>query len=458
MRAAIGSAHGNSGAIVAQMVTSAARSLAASAPGPAVPPGVLVADIADRAARAAIAAVACPVRGTILTVAEAAAQAAATSARMQPYDALAVAQAAQRGAYQALRETPQQLPVLAQAGVVDAGGQGLVLLVDVVVEVLGGPPAAPLLSVVPPRGDQAAPGSRIAPDRPPEYEVMYALQGATADALDAVRSELALLGSSVIAVGDTALAQVHVHTAQPGPAVERGLQAGVLSSLRITALPAMARPHRQVLALVAGPGLAGAVETLGGTAILAGPGSAVPELMAATSSGCDDLVILPNDMEALEAAISLSGQLRSAGRRVAVIPSVSQVQGLAAMAVHEPSADFDAAVAAMSSAAGHARHAAVTVAESPTMTLAGRCAAGDVLGVFDGDFVEIGDDVVEVGWHLVLRLLGGSGELLTLVAGAGLSTGVLPELERRARHFQPGLEVERLDGGQPRYLVLAGLE
>ena len=78
---------------------------------------------------------------------------------------------------------------------------------------------------------------------------------------------------------------------------------------------------------------------------------------------------------------------------MAVIPTVAQMQGLAAMAVHEPTADFDSVVVAMSSAAGHARHAAVTIAESPAMTMAGRCETGDVLGVVEGDFVEIGDSV-----------------------------------------------------------------
>ena len=91
-------------------------------------------------------------------------------------------------------------------------------------------------------------------------------------------------------------------------------------------------------------------------------------------------MILPNDMETLETASHLATELRGSGRRIAVIPTVAQVQGLAAMAVHEPTADFESVVVAMSSAAGHARHGAVTVAEGSAMTMAGRCEPGDVLG------------------------------------------------------------------------------
>ena len=129
-------------------------------------------------------------------------------------------------------------------------------------------------------------------------------------------------------------------------------------------------------------------------------------------------MVLPNDMECLEIATHLAADLRAQGRRVAVIPTVAQVQGLAALAVHEPDADFDSVVVAMSSTAGHTRHAAVTVAESPAMTMAGRCEVGDVLGLVDGDFVEIGTDLDQVAWRVLERLLtSGGGELVTLVRG-----------------------------------------
>ncbi len=171
-----------------------------------------------------------------------------------------------------------------------------------------------------------------------------------------------------------------------------------------------------------------------------------------------DVVVLPNDPATLALARRLAIRLRSDTRRIAVIPTGAQVQGLAALAVHEPTADFDATVVAMSSAAGQTRHAAVTVAERPAMTMAGPCRPGDVLGLVQGDVVEIGDSVAEVGAHVIDRLLAGGGELLTLIAGQDAGPDLLDDLEGRVRVANRTLEIERIDGGQSRYLLLIGLE
>ena len=164
-------------------------------------------------------------------------------------------------------------------------------------------------------------------------------------------------------------------------------------------------------------------------------------------------------METLEVAAHLASDLRRQGRRVAVIPTVAQMQGLAAMAVHEPTADFDSVVVTMSSAAGHARHAAVTVAESPAMTMAGRCETGDVLGLIEGDFVEIGDSVAEVAWSVDPA----PADRRWRAVDPGrrrrrrARTGRRP-LAERIRTQSRGIDVEVLDGGQSRYLLLIGLE
>ena len=179
---------------------------------------------------------------------------------------------------------------------------------------------------------------------------------------------------------------------------------------------------------------------------------------AAEHSGRGDLIILPNDPGTLGPASQLASALRGPDRRAAVIPTVAQVQGLAAMAVHEPAADFESVVVAMSSAAGHVRHGAVTVAEGAAMTMAGRCRPGDVLGVVMGDFVEIGRTVPEVAWAVVERLLSAGGELLTVVTGAEVDDEVAEQLADRVRTARPGVDVEVIYGGQPRYPLLLGLE
>ena len=125
--------------------------------------------------------------------------------------------------------------------------------------------------------------------------------------------------------------------------------------------------------------------------------------------------------------------------------------------MHEPGADFDSVVVAMSSTAGHARHAAVTIAESPAMTMAGRCEVGDVLGLVDGDFVQIGDDLADVAWHVIERLLtSGGGELLTLVRGRDADERLVGRLRARIRAWSPSVDVEVVDGGQSRYPAAGG--
>ncbi|MGO1974981.1 MAG: DAK2 domain-containing protein [Propionibacteriaceae bacterium] len=488
VQAAILSAHGNSGAIVAEMMVSACRSLQRSAAEPdSVParsPAETLARVLRTVAVAATEAVAEPVAGTILTVADAAATGAeqAATGAASPLD---VATAAQSAARDALSRTPEQLAVLSVAGVVDAGGQALVLLLDVLVEVLGGPEATPLLDVAAARPVPPA-------ETHGRYEVMYTLTGADTAARAALRRTLTGLGDSVVIVGDEDLAQVHVHLAQPGAAVEAGLALGRPSQIRIVSLdgphplgpdahdpdPHDPDPHdpgtqgegsvpdvstpstgRTLVAVVAGPGLAAAVTSLGGLALELPERPIDPEALGRAIEGlAGDVVLLPNGSEYLAAAQHLTRPLRTVGRRIAVIPTVAQVQGLAAMAVHEPESDFDSAVVAMSAAVGHARHGAVLIAERPARTPGGRCEAGDVLGIVDGDVVEVGSEIESVACAVLERMLASGGELLTLVEGVDCPGELGARLAAQARRADDGLETDVIDGGQRRCPLLVGVE
>ena len=457
VQAAILSAHGNSGAIVAEMFVSVCRTLEYDLPAlQAMPAGTLIATLLRSAAVAARRAVARPVAGTILTVADEAANAAEEAAVSHPDDALAVVRAAQRGAHASLARTPQQLDVLASAGVVDAGAQAYVLLIDALTEVLGGTPAHPLTAV----GARPAARQQEGPRMSGEYEVMYTLRGAQPSDLDELRDQLSELGHSVVIVGDQAIAQVHVHLGEAGAAVEAALPLGELSQLRITALPpSLAAGQRSVLAVVAGSGLAQAVASLGGVPVLAAQGGVtVDQLQAAAERTCGDLVILPNGSRNLKKAEQVAAELRRNGRRVSIIPTLAQVQGLAAMAVHEPSADLESVVVAMSSAASHARHGEIAVAERSTMTPAGPCQPGDVLGAVEGDVVVIGTSMAEVAWQVVERLLTPGGELLTLIRGLAADDNLLPDLTARVRQMSRPLDVEIVNGEQPGYPLLLGVE
>jgi uncharacterized protein len=458
VQAAILCAHGNSGAIVAEMFVSVCRRLEYDLQTlQAMPRGILIATLLRSAAVGARRSVARPVAGTILTIADEAASAAEKAAFKEPADALAVALAAERRAQEALAATPQQLAVLGSAGVVDAGGQAYVLLIDVLAEVLGGPPAQPLTAV----GTRPAGMHHEDPASRSEYEVMYTLRGAPPSDLDGLREQLSELGHSVVIVGDQAIAQVHVHLGEAGAAIETALPLGELSQIRITALPQSSLvSQRSVLAVVSGPGLAQAVASLGGIPLLAADDDvAVDQLRAAADRiSCSDLVILPNGFENLKRADSLAAELRRSGRRVGIIPTVAQVQGLAAMAVHEPSADYASAVVAMTNAAGHARHGEISVAEKSMMTKVGRCHPGDVLGAIQGDVVVVGTSMTDVAWQVVEQLLTAGGELLTLVRGLDADENLLPDLAARVRQTSQSLDIETLDGGQPGYPLLLGVE
>src|SRR5205823_334404 len=161
--------------------------------------------------------------------------------------------------------------------------------------------------------------------------------------------------NSVVVVGDVSAAQVHVHLADAGAAIVPALELGRLSQIRITGLgPSRSVTGRTVIAVVAGTGLARAVEAMGAVPVTpSGDDPAGPRSAALGHAG-SEVVLLPNGMLTLEHANQLADGFRDA-RRIAVIPSAAQIQGLAAVAVHEPAADFDSVVAAMSRAAGHAR-------------------------------------------------------------------------------------------------------
>jgi dihydroxyacetone kinase-like predicted kinase len=171
-----------------------------------------------------------------------------------------------------------------------------------------------------------------------------------------------------------------------------------------------------------------------------------------------EVVILPNDPDSVRAAqVAARTAEEDHDVRVAVIPTEAQVQGLAAMAVHEPARTFDADVLEMTAAASHTRHGAVTVAVKQAMTMAGPCEPGDVLGVIAGDFAVVGNDLRAVAVEILERLLGGGGELVTLVTGAA-SDGLAEHCEAYLGRHHAVVDVVVYDGGQDRYPLLMSVE
>ncbi|HET8971250.1 MAG TPA: DAK2 domain-containing protein, partial [Candidatus Nanopelagicales bacterium] len=452
-------ARGNSGIILSQLTRGFVTGLADSA---GLPRAAAVAVALQLAARGAYEAVATPVEGTVLTVARVAAERAAEVAGRLPDDLPAVVRAARDGARDALAQTPQQLAVLARAGVVDSGGRGLVVLYEALDEVVSGVRRVlhpgPLPVPVP------------AADREPEeytggaYEVMYLLE-AGAEAGPVVRDRLAELGDSVVVVGSSGLWNVHVHTDDVGPAIEAGIVAGRPYRIQVTNLTSAgdhrAGTGRAVVVVTHGPGTATVLAGAGATTVPALPGQApsTEELLdGVRRTGVAEVVLLTSDSDTRPAAEAAAREARQQRIRVAVIPTRSIVQSLAAVAVHDAGAEFDDAVIAMTRAAHATRYAAVTTAVREAITMAGTCRPGDILGVMDGDVAEIGTAVPEVSASMVERLLGSGGELVTLVTGEGAEPGLVEGVRRQLRRDHPGVELVSYDGGQPHWPLIVGVE
>ncbi|WP_225638665.1 DAK2 domain-containing protein [Streptomyces solaniscabiei] len=463
-------ARGNSGTILAQLLRGLAQVLTdRSEPAHTDGPGLRLA--LRHAADSARQAVAHPVEGTVLTVASAAADAAQEAGD----DCAAVAHAAYEGARAALAETPGQLPVLERAGVVDAGGHGLVTVLAALVETFTGQaPAAGGVAVPHARVDhvgQEGAGECDAADGP-AFEVIYLLE-AEDTAVARLRQRLDALGDSLVVVGGDGLWNVHVHVDDAGAAVEAGVEAGRPYRIRITHFghgdvhttgterPPRERAQRAVVAVVPGEGLAGLYAEAGATAVLARPGEAPASgelVQAVRRAHAREVVLLPNDAELRHTAAAAAEQARTEGIRVALIPTRSAVQGIAALAVHEPERRFDEDVVAMTSAAGATRYAEVTVAEHRSWTTAGICQAGDVLGLIDGDVAVIGADVTAVAGTVLDRMLAAGGELVTLVLGDDAPEPLAETLEARVREAYLAVDTVVYRGGRQGALLLVGVE
>jgi dihydroxyacetone kinase-like predicted kinase len=215
------------------------------------------------------------------------------------------------------------------------------------------------------------------------------------------------------------------------------------------------------VSVVAGDGLAALFESAGAVVVPGGPGrrpSTGQILDAVLSCGAAEVVVLPNDADTVRAAeIAARTAEHEHDVRVEVVPTRAQVQGLAAVAVHEPGRSFDADVREMTATARHARHGAVTVAARQAITMAGPCEPGDALGVIAGDFALVGSDLREVAAEVVDRLLAGGGELVTIVSGAdGVELAAATASYVEGRH--PHVDVVVHEGGQDRYPLLVSVE
>jgi len=493
-------ARGNSGVILSQVL----RGLAATfAPTDATGVGAQrLADGLCAASKSAYEAVLKPIEGTILTVVRESADAAAAHATTGG-DLASVLRAAREAGSAAFRRTPGMLPVLKQAGVVDAGGAGYILLLDAFLHVVAGealpepdesagPDLDALESVAHRSSDGGVDVSEL------RYEVMFLL-----DLEDSQHREFmeawGRIGDSIVVVGGEGLYNCHIHTNDIGAAIEAPLELGGRPrAIRVTDLfeevadehakreaelgveagdvihparaghPGYAGQHSSslppvtcaVVAVASGDGIAELFGQLGVHGVVSGGQSLNPStaelLDAVERMNANQIVLLPNNKNIIPVANQV-GELTK--KEVRVVPSCSMPEALASLVLYDPEASAEHNAREMSAAAASVATGEITQAVRDTDSDAGPITTGDWIGIARGDgIVAIGGTWRAATTQLLDHLISPDREILTVLAGTDATADMTAELSAWMAEHHPDITVEVHHGGQPLYPYLFGVE
>ncbi|HEX2045908.1 MAG TPA: DAK2 domain-containing protein [Gaiellaceae bacterium] len=454
-RAILMGARGNSGVILSQLVRGAVEAL----PDDRIDVPALAAALRGGSV-AGYAAVRDAQEGTILTLARALAERAEALAASPPPLAEALRDLVAYGEV-ALARTQEQLDVLREAGVVDAGAAGLL-------EIVRGITAAATGEALPEPALEAEPLPLEAVHRELSryrYCTSFYVEGERA-APETLEEELGRLGDSLLVVGTRGAVKVHLHTDEPGRALSLGTAVGVLEEVDVKNMHAQTLDRKERLAAVearaaavavcAGAGITRLFESLGAACVEGGQSmnpSTADILAAIEGAGVDEVVVLPNNKNVVLAAEqAASGSTKA----VRVVPTPSVQAGLGAMVAFEPGRSAEENAAEMEEAAAGVRAGAVTRASRTTTLGALAIEEGQFLGLVDGEPVTCGPALEPVARDVAERLLGEATDVLTILAGAEAEGA--EALAEALRDAHPELEVEVHDGGQPHYPLLFSAE
>jgi DAK2 domain fusion protein YloV len=470
-------ARGNSGVILSQILGALADVTAEAAADITladIGPGLFGAALRHAVARVVGAMGGELVVGTVVSVLQAAAEAAEHAAAEGDPLSRVLACAADAAA-DALEATPTQLQVLADAGVVDAGGRGLLVLLDALTRTVTG--AAPARRAYPPAHVDIAAGAADTADTVDadglEFEVMYSLGGADPDALERLRTALSAIGDSVaLAAAAEGRHSVHVHTDDAGAAIEAGLAHGEVSRIRIAGLatgrvaPGGWSRERAVLAVVDGDGAETLFSSEGAVVLrpdadLVDPAngvSAAELLRGVVDTGAAQVMVLPNGYVSAEDLVAGCTAGIGWGIDVVPLPAGSMVAGLAALAVHDTARAAVDDGYAMARAAAGSRHGSVRVATETALTWAGTCKPGDGLGLAGEEVLVVAENAAAAAAGLIDLLLGSGGELVTVLLGAEAEPATADSLAEHVHRRHPGAEFSSYRTGHRGDPLLIGVE
>ncbi len=479
-------ARGNSGVILCQIL----RGITAECRAADAVNGQVLARALTAGSVAAYGAVLKPIEGTILTVARGGAEAAEALVAASPsVSVLAVAAAARVGAAEALAQTPEMLPVLKAAGVVDSGGTGYVVLLDALLRRLDGRPIP----------EVHAPGTDLAPDplaadasahssdgrkgvEELRYEVMYFLE-APDSSIGGFKDAWAAIGDSIVVVGGDGLWNCHIHTDDVGAAIEVALDIGRPRKIRVTDLHEEVEEERwvreatgtaivdepphvhdrcetAVVVVCSGDGVRRLFYSLGVQRVVSGGQSMNPStaqlLEAVEACPSDSVVILPNNKNIIAVAEQV-GALTE--KRVRVIGTRGATEGLAAAMQYDPQGDIEANATSMRAAAASVVSGEVTVAVRDSTSDVGPIFEGDHLGLTrSGGIVVVQRELSDACTGLLSAMVADGHEIVTVIEGDGASAGVTRHITEWLADHRPGVVAEVHSGGQPLYPYLFGVE
>ncbi|MGQ9537128.1 MAG: DAK2 domain-containing protein [Actinomycetota bacterium] len=426
-----------------------------------------LAEALSRGAEVAYRAVMKPVEGTILTVVK-----AASDEGRRIKDGCSSLEewlaGVTRKAKEALDQTPELLPVLKEAGVVDAGGRGLLAIFEGFLACLTGEELGEVEEEV--EQPSLLTGAGVEDFR---YEAQFILHCKDSK-VEKFRETLHRLGGSVLVVGGEKLYRVHVHTDQLGKVIEEASRLGRLSDVEITDLreqveeagirgPVPGEPAAEaakpvgVVAVAVGEGIKNVLLSMGVDRIVDGGQSMNPStaemLEAVDSLPQERVLIIPNNKNVIPAA----EQTRSlTSKEVAVIPATAITEGFAAMVAFDPRVSWEENRRRMTEALAGVRTGAVTTAVRDSRCHLGDIRRGEFIGLYRGEIVARSEDMKHAALDLLEKMLDDGGEIISVIVGEGAAGKDQGDIVRFLE--ERGLEVEVIDGGQPVYHYIFGLE
>lgn len=471
-------ARGNSGVILSQIL----RSIADTFSSCEEIDTVAIAQALAHASDAAYASVLRPVEGTILTVARQVAELASKivdeneNSNLVPF----LEKVVEEGRL-SLQRTPDLLPVLKEAGVVDAGGAGYLLLLSSFLHVADGRPIpAPAEAPV----NTAEVSKRQRNNDPTDvgelrYEVMFFL-AALDEEIDVFKQEWATIGDSIVVVGGDGLYNCHIHTNDIGAAIETGIRRGTPNTIRVTDLHEEIE-HREeileiggvtkvtraieeegltaVIAVVAGKGVSAVFESLGVHAVVSGGQSMNPSvhdlIQAVEAIKAEEIIILPNNKNIIPVSEQVNSQV---DKSVVVVPTRSIPEGIASLIAFDPKTGAQSNLSSMSEAAQEVATGEVTRAVRDSETQAGKVKEGDWIGLDQSGVSSISESMTQAAINLLDTLIDPDHELVSIISGNGSNEESIREISEWLQEEKPYVAVEVHAGDQPLYPYYFGVE